>query len=334
MSGDSNRPFEPRLERLGYSNRGERALLAIVGPTATGKTALAVRLAERLGGEVVNADSRQVYRGMDTGTAKPSAGDRATVRHHLFDIVAPDEPFSLGRYLDLAHEAVDDCWSRGALPIVAGGTGQYVWALLEGWQVPRVAPDPALRAELEARAERAGAAALLEELERVDPAYAARVDRSNVRRIVRALEVYRRTGRPLSACQTRDTPDWDALIVGLACPREELYRRIDARVDAMLAAGLVEEVRGLIERGYGCALPAMSGIGYRQVCQHLAGELSLEEAAARIKTETHRLARMQHAWFRAGDPRIRWVDVSAGDPFVEALRVVESKLMEDRSERR
>ncbi len=305
---------------------GRKQLLAVVGPTATGKTALAVRLAERLGGEVLNADSRQVYRGMDIGTAKPTAGERARVRHWLIDVVVPDEPFSLGRYLDLAARALDDCWSRGVLPVLTGGTGQYVWALLEGWQVPRVPPDERLRAELEARAEREGPETLLDELARADPAYAQRVDPRNVRRVIRALEVYRRTGRPLSACQTRQPLDCDSTIIGLACARDELYRRIDARVDAMMAAGLVEEVRGLVGRGYGCGLPAMSGIGYRQVCQHLAGELPLEEAVARIKTETHRLARMQHNWFRRKDARIHWIDATGGDPFAEALRVVESKL--------
>jgi tRNA dimethylallyltransferase len=303
-----------------------KRLLAIVGPTATGKTALAARLAGRLGGEIVNADSRQVYRGMDLGTAKPAAEERARARHWLIDVVDPNEPFSLGRYLDLAHEALADCWSRGVLPLLAGGTGQYVWALLEGWEVPRVPPDPQLRAELEAQAEREGPASLIEELERVDPAYAARVDKQNLRRVIRALEVYRRTGSPISSCQTRRPPGvaWSA--IGLCCERDELYRRIDARVDAMVAAGLIDEVRGLVERGYGCGLPAMSGIGYRQICQHLAGELSLAEAVERVKTETHRLSRMQRNWFRARDPRVRWIDVTAGDPFAEALRVVESEL--------
>ena len=304
-------------------------LVAIVGPTATGKTALAVRLAERLGGEVVNADSRQAYRGMDIGTAKPTPDERARVRHWLIDVIGPDEPFSLGRYLDLAGEALHDCWSRAVSPILVGGTGQYLWALLEGWQVPRVPPDPALRAELEELAQREGPQRLAEELARVDPAYAARIDTRNVRRVIRALEVYRKTGRPLSACRDRRPPDFAWTVIGLTCPRDELYRRIDARVDAMIAAGLVDEVRGLAEHGYGRDLPAMSGIGYRQVCQHLAGELSLEEAIARIKTETHRLARMQHNWFGRDDPRIHWIDVTAGDPFPAALRVVESKLTKE-----
>ncbi len=299
-------------------------LVAIIGATATGKTALAVRLAERLGGEIVNADSRQVFRGMDVGTAKPTPAELSRVRHWLIDVADPDEAFSLARYVDLAGEALASCWSRGVLPFVVGGTGQYVWALLEGWQVPRVPPDRALRAELEALAQREGPQRLVAELARVDPEGAARVDPKNIRRLVRAIEVQRLTGRPLSAWRTRQPPAFAATILGLACPRDELYRRIDERVDGMIVAGLIDEVRGLIARGYGCDLPAMLGIGYRQVCQHLAGQLSLPDAIARMKTETHRLARMQHAWFRRADPRIAWIDVSAGDPFAEALGIVES----------
>jgi tRNA dimethylallyltransferase len=302
-----------------------RELIAVVGATATGKTALAVQLAERLGGEIVNADSRQVYRGMDIGTAKPTPEECARVRHWLVDVADPDEPFSLGRYLDLARAALDDCWSRGVTPVLAGGTGQYVWALLEGWQVPRVPPDESLRAELEARAEREGLVSLVSELERADPAYAARVDRRNPRRVIRALEVYLRTGRPISACQTRVAPDFSCRAIGLACGRDELYRRIDARVDAMIAAGLLDEVRGLIERGYGRGLPSMSGIGYRQLGQHLAGELPLDDAVDRIRAETHRLARMQANWFRPDDERIAWIEADGADPVGEALRIVESQ---------
>jgi tRNA dimethylallyltransferase len=307
-------------------NDKQRRLIAIVGPTATGKSALAARLAQHLGGEVINADSRQVYRGMDIGTAKPSVEERATVPHHLYDIIDPDERFNLRRYLDLVNEALADCWSRGALPIVTGGTGQYVWALLEGWQVPRVAPDLAFRAELTARAEREGAQSLIDELRRVDPAYGARVDVNNVRRVIRALEVYHRTGMPLSSCATRTTPDFSWTAIGLDCLREVLYPRIDKRVDAMMAAGLLDELRGLLERGYACHLSSMAGIGYRQLCQHLAGELTLDEAVERIKTATHRLARMQSTWFRRDDERIRWLDITKGDPFAEARRIVESRL--------
>ncbi len=284
---------------------------------------LALRLAERMGGEVVNADSRQLYRGMDIGTAKPTAEERAGVRHWLIDVAAPHEPFSLARYLDLAQSALDDCWSRGVLPIVAGGTGQYVWALLEGWRVPRVPPDLTLRAELEATAARDGAEALLAELRRIDPESATRIGPKNVRRIVRAIEVYRATGVPLSQWRAAVPPEFASLVIGLACERKELYRRIDARVDAMMAAGFLDEARGLIERGYGCDLASMSSIGYRQLCQHLRGEMSLDDAVARIKTETHRLARMQRTWFRRDDSRIHWIDVGAGEPLREAFNVVE-----------
>lgn len=310
------------------TKKAAQRLLAIVGPTATGKSSLAIRLAERLGGEVVNADSRQVYRGMDIGTAKPSDEEQARVRHWLIDVADPDEPFGLGRYLDLAGEALRDCWSRGRSPILTGGTGQYVWALLEGWQVPRVAPDPALRANLEALLKREGPERLAEELTRIDPGYAAGIDLRNPRRVIRALEVYQSTGQAPASSEARVPPDFAWLAIGLTCPREELYLRIDARVDAMIAAGLLGEVRALQERGYAGDLPAMSSIGYRQMCRHIAGELPLEEAVAQMKTETHRLARMQHNWFRRSDDRIHWIDAAAGDPFVEALRVVESKLRE------
>jgi tRNA dimethylallyltransferase len=303
-----------------------RKLVAVVGPTATGKTDLALRLALAFEGEIIGADSRQVYRGMDVGTAKPTPEQRAWVPHWLVDVADPDEGFGLACYLDLAQAALGDIWSRERCAFLVGGTGQYVWALLEGWQVPRVSPDWALRRELEERAHREGPQALYAEVAALDPEAARRLDARNVRRLVRALEVMRRTGRPLSACRTRRPPDFGWLALGLDLPSEELYRRIDARVDVMMEAGFVDEVKGLLARGYRPDLPAMSGIGYRQVCQYLAGELSLGEAVARIKTETHRLTRHQRNWFRRHDRRIRWIDVSVGDPYDEAARLVESEL--------
>ena len=304
--------------------RTKQKVIAIVGDTATGKTALAIELARRLGGEfeAVNADSRQVYRSMDIGTAKPTAAERGALPHRLIDIVNPDEGFSLGRWLQLAKEALGEVWEQGRVPIVVGGTGQYVCALLEGWRVPRVPPQEELRREMEARPPEE----LLAELHRVDPESQEFIEPKNVRRVIRALEVYYATGKPLSHWRTKDAPRFETLVIGLRMAREALYERIDGRVEAMMASGFPEEVRGLVDRGYGCDLPAMSSIGYRQVCQHLAGELSLEEAVVRIKTETHRLARMQHNWFAADDERIHWIDVTAGDPLPEALRVVDLHL--------
>jgi tRNA dimethylallyltransferase len=303
-----------------------RKLIAIVGPTATGKTALAVALARAIDGEIVGADSRQVYRRMDIGTAKPSLEERALVPHHLLDVVDPDEPFSLAQYLELASAALEDIWARGRQPLLVGGSGQYVWALLEGWTVPRLPPQPELRRSLEERAAREGAEALHQELAHIDPQAAAGIDARNVRRVIRALEVCEATGRPISFWQEKAPPSWDVLTLGLACPRDELYRRIDARVDGMMEAGLVDEVRALLAAGYRRDLPSMSGIGYREVCQHLVGELDLPAAADRIKTATHRLARQQGTWFRRDDERIRWIDVSLGEPLQEALGPVESKL--------
>ena len=303
-----------------------RRLIAVVGPTATGKTALAVALARAIDGEIVGADSRQVYRRMDIGTAKPTLAERAAAPHHLLDVADPDEPFSLAQYLELATAALEDIWARGRQPLLVGGSGQYVWALLEGWTVPRLPPQRELRRSLEERAASGGAGALHRELAQVDPQAASRIDPRNVRRVIRALEVYETTGCPISFWQEKAPPSWDTLILGLTGPRDELYQRIDARVDGMMATGLVGEVRGLLAMGYKADLPSMSGIGYREVCQYLASELDLPAAVAHIKTATHRLARQQATWFRGDDPRIRWIDVSLGEPFHEALRLVESEL--------
>ena len=288
----------------------KQQVIAVVGATATGKTALAIEIAKRLGGEfeAVNADSRQVYRYMDIGTAKPTAAEREALPHRLIDIVEPDEAFSLGLWLELAKAALDEVWEQGRVPVVVGGTGQYVWALLEGWRVPRVPPQEALRREMEARPPEE----LLAELQRIDPESQEFIDPQNVRRVIRALEVYHATGKPLSHWRTKDAPRFESLVIGLKMAREALYERIDARVEAMMADGFEDEVRGLVGRGYGCELPSMSGIGYRELCAHMRDEMTFDEAVARTKTGTHRLARHQNAWFKAGDERIRWVEAGEG----------------------
>jgi len=288
----------------------EHRIVAVVGATATGKTAEGIRLAQALGGEVIGADSRQVYRHMDIGTAKPTAEERAAAVHHLADVVDPDQPFSLGTWLDLARSAAEDIWSRGRLPLLVGGTGQYVWALLEGWRVPHVPPQAELRAQYESKAP----TDLVAELRRIDPQAGEYIDPRNVRRVIRALEVYEATGKPFSYWRTKEAPEFESLVIGISLPREELYGRIDERVDTMFARGLTAEVRGLLERGYARDLPSMSGIGYHEVCEYLSGERTLESAIVGTKTGTHRLARHQNAWFKATDERIRWAGL--GEDFV------------------
>jgi tRNA dimethylallyltransferase len=273
-------------------------LTAIVGPTAVGKTALAIALARRLGGEIISADSRQVYRFMEIGTAKPTPAEQAAARHHLIDIRDPDEDFSLASYQDLAATSIAAVLARGRMPLLVGGTGQYLAAVLEGWQIPRVAPQPALRAVLEQEAAEQGVAALHARLARLDPVAAAQIGPWNLRRIVRALEVYEVSGCPISEQQTRRPPPYQIRTIWLNRPREQLYTRADARVEAMLAAGLVEEVASLVARGYSWELPAMSSLGYLQLRPYLEGRASLAACVERLKFDTHRFIRRQLAWFR------------------------------------
>lgn len=285
-------------------------LIAIVGPTGIGKSRLALCLAQDFNGEVVNADSRQVFRYMDIGTAKPSGQELALVPHHLIDIVNPDEDFSLSQYQQFAYRAIDDIQQRNRLALLVGGSGLYVWAVLEGWAIPPVPPDPEFRHGLKEKAAKGGTNELYQELVKVDPVAAQRIDRRNVRRLIRALEVYRYAESPFSQLQRKQAPPFSALVIGLTTDRNELYRRIDLRVDRMVEQGLVEEVRKLANMGYDFTLPAMSGIGYRQIGLFLRGELTLAAAIQQIKYETHRLVRHQYNWFRLEDKRIKWFDIN------------------------
>ena len=286
------------------------SLVVIVGPTAAGKTALSLDLAEALGGEIVSADSRQIYRGMDIGTAKATPGQRARVPHHLLDVVSPAAALTLAEYQRLAYAAIDDILARGRLALLVGGTGQYIHAVIEGWIIPAVAPRPEFRARLEEKAQVEGAAALHGWLAQLDPTAASHIDYRNVRRVIRALEVCLTTGRPISELQCKNPPAYRITQLGVTRPRPELYARIDARVDRMIEDGLVEEVRGLVVAGYGWELPAMSGLGYRQIGQYLQGEVTLAEAVALIKRQTRRLVHQQQTWFRADDPAIHWLEPS------------------------
>jgi tRNA dimethylallyltransferase len=280
-------------------------LLVILGPTAVGKTSLSLALAVAQGGEIVSADSRLLYKGMDIGTDKPGQEERRRVRHHLIDICRPDETVTLGQYQRLAYGRIENILQRGCLPILAGGTGQYVRAVVEGWGIPEVPPQEELRHALVAL----DGEELFRWLQQLDPASAESIDPRNTRRLIRALEVTLVTGRPISALQSKQVPEYTIKLIGLTCEREELYRRIDLRVDRMMAEGLLDEVERLRQRGYGRELPSMSGLGYRQLWAYLAGESTLDKAVERIKFETHRYVRQQYTWFRPGDPHITWFDV-------------------------
>ncbi len=282
-------------------------LVVVVGPTAAGKTALGIELAAALGGEIVSADSRQIYRGMDIGTAKATPAEQAHVPHHLLDIVWPDQTLSVTEYQGLAYAAIDDILARSRLPFMVGGTGQYIHAVTEGWNLPAVAPQGELRAALLAEAELGGSEALHARLAALDPLAASRIDHRNVRRVIRALEVCLATGQPISELQRRTPPPYHMLRIGVTRPRAELFARIDARVDRMMADGLLSEVARLMAAGYHLDLPAMSGIGYRQIGQYLRGEMSLDEAVALIKKQTRRFVHQQSTWFRPDDPAIRWL---------------------------
>ncbi len=290
-------------------------LVAIVGPTAVGKSKLAIHLAQLFHGEIVNADSRQVYRYMDIGTAKPTPKERALVPHHLIDVVDPDEDFNLALYQQMAYRAVEDIQQRGKLALLVGGSGLYVRAVIGGFHIPQVPPDAELRRGLEQRAAREGCMALYEELKQSDPEAARRIDPHNIRRLIRAIEVSRHAGVPFSELQ-RSEPPFRTLVIGLTTDRGDLYCRIDSRVDGMIERGLVQEVEGLLNMGYGFDLPAMSGVGYSQIGQYLRGEIDLAEAVQRTKFETHRIARHQYAWFRPKDEGIQWFDVrdEIGEP--------------------
>ena len=285
-------------------------ILVVSGPTASGKTALAVELALAHNGEVVSADSMQIYRRMDIGTAKPTRAEMRGVPHHMLDVADPEEDFSVARYVELAARCVDDILARGRLPIVAGGTGLYIDSLLSGRTFARFDPDSPLRRELEEELARRGGAALLEELARVDPDTAARLHPNDGKRIVRALEVYRSTGTTLTAhnAMTRSLPPrYSALTLTLAFQRrEDMWDRIDRRVDRMMADGLAEEVRALLDSGVPDRCTAMQAIGYKEMAAALRGDGDTARAAEEIKLRSRQYAKRQLTWFRR-NPDARWL---------------------------
>lgn len=287
-------------------------LLLIVGPTAVGKTEIAVQLAQRLDGEIVSADSRLFYRGMDIGTAKPTREEQARVPHHLIDIAYPDQILSLAVFQQLAREIISDIHMRNNLPFLVGGTGQYVRAVTEGWNPPEVKPDEKLREELERMKEERGTYWLYEKLKAMDPQAAEKIDARNYRRTIRALEVIMTTGKKFSAQRGKIESPYYLISIGLTRPRAELYERVDQRIETMFANGFLEEVKRLLDQGYSPALPTMSAIGYRECVRVIKGELSEEQAKAEIRRATRVFVRRQANWFKESDPQFKWFRVEDG----------------------
>ena len=297
-------------------------MVVILGPTATGKTKLAIEIALAINGEIVNADSRQVYRFMDIGTAKPTQDECARAKHHLIDILNPDEMYSLGQFISDANNTINQIRERGAVPILAGGTGQYIWSLLEGWNVPVVPPSSAFRAHKEEQAALYGYQFLHDELQGLDSERASQLDPRNVRRVIRALEIIHVGGIKPSEVPSRRDQDYSPQIIGLTMNRPDLYARIDHRVDEMMEIGLLDEVIGLKAMGYNLGNGALDSPGYRELGDYLADSLSLPEAIEKTKYQTHKLARRQYTWFKKDDVRIHWLDSSDSDVSVKAIRLL------------
>ena len=294
------------------SNAARPPIVLIVGPTAVGKTEIALQLAEQLQGEIVSVDSRLLYRGMDIGTAKPSPAELARLPHHLIDVAEPDQVWSLAVFQRAAHEAIAGIHQRGRLPFLVGGTGQYIRAVIEEWDIPQAAPDHRLRQALENWSAEIGPFSLHQRLAALDSQAAASIDPHNIRRTIRALEVILSTGQRFSSQRQRKPVRYQALQIGLARPRPDLYGRIDARIEAMIEAGFADEVKRLLAQGFSPELPTLSAIGYAEMIQYLQGTLSLDEAIVLMKRRTRVFVRRQANWFKPSDPDIHWVN--AADP--------------------
>jgi tRNA dimethylallyltransferase len=302
------------------SEKVKQPLIVILGSTAVGKTSAAIALSTRFDGEIVSADSRQLYRKMDIGTAKPNQDELKAVPHHLIDVANPDEGWSLAIYQRAAYRAIDDIHHRGKLPFLVGGTGQYIRSIIEGWLIPPQRPDDALREALTHWALSIGAEGLYQRLEMIDPEAAINIDYRNLRRTVRALEVIFKTGERFSELRNRQECLYHPIILGIDRPREALYQRVDLRIEQMLEAGLVHEVRSLLEAGYSPDLRTMSAIGYEEIINYLQGEIDYDEAVMLIKRNTRTFIRRQTNWFKPDDPRITWVEAS--DEMVDRMEKI------------
>ncbi len=287
-------------------------LIVFLGPTASGKTDAAIQIAKRINGEIISCDSRLFYRGMDIGTAKPSLDELAMVPHHMIDIADPDQPLSLAVYQEMCEKIIDDLYQKEKIPILVGGTGQYIYSITEAWQIPKQEPDDAMRNVLEKIYKEHGYIELFRYLEVLDPIAALSIDKRNIRRVVRALEVIFMTGHRFSELKNKGTSPYHLIQMGIQWPREELYRRIDQRIDQMLTDGLVSEVKGLLQKGYTPDLPGMSAIGYNEITLYINGRLTLNEAVMLIKRKTRQFVRRQSNWFKLEDPQIYWFSPEEG----------------------
>ncbi len=329
MSSLRPSPPTPLLAKHPRRGQGEGRLplIVIVGPTAVGKTEISLQLAERSRGEIVSADSRLFYRGLDIGTAKPSPTEQARVPHHLIDIADPDETWSLALFQQAAIQAIADIHQRKRLPFLVGGTGQYIRAVTHGWTPPAQAPHPRLRTNLETLARERSNAWLHSKLAVLDPVAAEIIDPRNLRRTIRALEVILSTGKRFSEQRGRSESPYRLLTIGLNRPRPELYARLDARIQAMFANGLLDEVQRLLDRGYSPDLPSLSAIGYRECVMVLQGKLTQEQARQAIQRATRVFVRRQANWFKQDDPTIHWFDAGQ-TPMNEMVAYVMTRIAE------
>lgn len=303
-------------------------LLAVVGPTASGKTAAGIELAAEFDGEIISADSRYLYRGMDIGTAKPAPLEMAGIPHHLIDVVDPGDDYSLALYQRDAYAAIENVLEQGRLPLLAGGTPLYLNAVLEGWRIPEAEPDPVFRAQMESFAGEQGDEALHRRLTAIDPAAARRIPATNRRRVIRALEIHYRTGRRMSELEGKAPPPYQVLRLGLMPSRERLFERIERRIDKQIDEGFVDEVRRLLDAGISLDVPSMSAIGYRELAAYIEGELTLPEAVEQIRFHTHRYVRHQLTWLRKM-PDVVWFDPETDDWFDDLREEVRRFLSPD-----
>ena len=309
-------------------DKKEKTVLVIIGPTAVGKTDLAIELSKAINGEIISADSRLFYRGMNIGTAKPTREQQGSVKHHLIDVADPDEIWSLSVFQEEVEKAINQIQKDRKTAIIVGGTGQYIRSITEGWEIPPQKPDERFRAILEKWGEEIGPFELHHKLSLIDPEAAQNIEPQNMRRSIRALEVIFNTGKKFSEQRTRANPRHQFWLIGLNRPRPELYARIDERIELMFRDGFVDETKKLLESGISRDNPNLSAIGYREVCLMLDGKMTEEEAKVQMRKKTREFVRRQANWFKPTDPEIHWYDMGGGTlrQIINDLRV--AKLIE------